>query len=90
MIVARVIGTVWSTVKEANLTGAKLLLVQDVNASRTTQVTVAVDAVDAGIGDTVLVVHEGGSARLCIGRPDAPVNAAAIAFVDSAEGYANE
>lgn len=90
MIVGRVIGRVWSTIKEPNLTGHKLLLVQDLNATDSKRTIVAVDVVDAGVGDVVLVVHEGGSARQCMDAPDAPVNAAAVAFVDSVSGYAHE
>ncbi len=89
MIVGKVIGRVWSTAKEPNLTGFKLLLVQDLNDVDSTRAIVAVDVVDAGIGDTVLVVYEGGSARQCMKAPDAPVNAAAVGFVDTATGYAN-
>ena len=74
MIVGKVIGRVWSTAKEPNLTGFKLLLVQDLNDVDSTR---------------ALVVYEGGSARQCMKAPDAPVNAAAVGFVDTATGYAN-
>ena len=90
MIVGKVIGRVWSTAKEPNLTGFKFLLVQDFNDVDSKRAIVVVDLVDAGVSDMVLVVHEGGSARQCMGAPDAPVNAAAVALVDSVNGYANE
>lgn len=90
MIVGKVVGRVWSTVKEPNLTGHKLLLVQDLNDAGSRRTIVAVDVVDAGVGDVVLVVIEGGSARQCMNAPDAPVSAAAVAFVDSVSGYGND
>jgi len=89
MKVCVVTGRIWSTVKEPNLATHKLLLVKDLAQQHTHHVIVALDCVDAGVGDTVLVVNEGGSARQCLGAPDAPVNAAAIAFVDAVEGYAH-
>ncbi len=89
MIVGKVVGRVWSTVKEPNLFGFKLLLVQDVNHLDSKRTIVVVDLVDAGVGDRVLVVYEGGSARQCMDAPDAPVNAAAVGFVDSVTGYAD-
>ena len=43
---------------------------------------VAFDAVDAGIGDRVLVVTEGFSAMTAVGRPQSPIDMAVIGFVD--------
>lgn len=87
MKVCVVTGRLWSTVKEPNLAHQKLLLVKDLGEQRTHRVLVALDCVEAGVGDTVLVVNEGGSARQCLGEANAPVNAAAVAFVDAVEGY---
>lgn len=89
MKVCVVTGRIWSTVKEPHLSGHKLLLVKELGEQHTHGIRVALDCVDAGVGDTVLVVNEGGSARQCLGAPDAPINAAAIAFVDAVEGYTN-
>ena len=86
MFVARVVGTIVSTCKDVNLIGQKLLLVQEVQDRSSGRVMIAVDAVDAGVGDRVLVVYEGGAARQSIGSEEAPVNASVLGIVDSVEG----
>lgn len=87
MIAARVIGTVWSTAKEENLVSLKLLLVKKIDDTTGHSCLVAADSVGAGPGDVVLVVDEGGSARQCVGLPDAPINAAVVGIVDNVSGY---
>lgn len=85
MFAARVIGNVVSTVKAPEFIDAKLLIVRpldkDVGAS-----IIAVDCIGAGIGENVLVVHEGGSSRMCFnnvrGRPNAPVDAVIVGVID--------
>ena len=70
MILARVVGTVVSTEKHPHYLGHKILIVQPVDpwgASKGRSL-LAVDGVQAGIGDTVLVVDEGGSARTVVGE----------------------
>jgi microcompartment protein CcmK/EutM len=44
--------------------------------------TIAVDAVDAGAGETVLILDEGNSARQVLNAPDAPVRAVVVGIVD--------
>ena len=65
MIIARIIGTVVATQKDARLAGKKLLIVKPVNLDGTDQsgYLVAVDTVGAGYHEKVLVVG-GSSARL--------------------------
>ena len=79
-----VVGHVVSTQKNDRLTGAKLLLVQPVAADGTAggQAVLAVDAAQAGIGETVLLVIEGRAAMSTLGRRGAPVDAAVIGLVD--------
>jgi microcompartment protein CcmK/EutM len=69
MTLARVVATVVSTEKHAHYRGHKILAVQPVDPSGTPRgrSLLAVDGVQAGIGDLVLVVDEGGSARSVIG-----------------------
>ena len=69
MTLARVIGNVTSTVKNEHYRGQKLLLVQPVTpeGSATGRSLLAVDAVRSGVGDLVLIIDEGGSARAMIG-----------------------
>jgi len=86
MILAKVVGTVVATRKDERLVGSKLLLVQPVlpdGEPRGAQL-VAVDTVDAGAGETVLVVS-GSSARMAAGLADRPVDAAIVGIVDVVE-----
>ena len=86
MIVARVIGTVVATRKDERLVSSKLLLVQpvdprDPDGPLVGNYVVAVDTVDAGTGETVLIVS-GSSARMAAGLRDCPVDAAIVGIVD--------
>ena len=69
MIVAKVVGNVVSTEKHPHYRGYKILIVQPVDPEGKPKgrTFLALDGVQAGIGDTVLVVDEGGSARVVIG-----------------------
>ena len=84
MLIARVVGEVVATVKHASHEGCKLLLVQPLNldGSDRGDAVVAVDAVDAGVGDRVLLVTEGFSAMTSVGRPQSPIDMAVIGFID--------
>ncbi len=87
MRLGRVIGNVVSTQKNDKLQGAKLLLVQPVssNAEPFGTVVLAIDATQAGLGDTVLLVIEGRAASTALRRPGAPVDAAILGIVDQIE-----
>jgi len=65
MILCRVIGNLVSTVKEKGYEGRKIMFVQPVTPTGTPKGTsfLALDTVQAGIGDLVIVIEEGGSAR---------------------------
>lgn len=84
MILSRVTGQVWSTVKNAHLEGSSLLVVRPVDRREraTGKPFVAVDRVDAGVGDLVLVNKEGGAARIVLGNDRTPVQALIVAVVD--------
>ena len=86
MILGRVVGTVVATRKDERLLGAKLLLVRTVDPRGKDEAgyTVAVDTVDAGVNERVLVVT-GSSARMASGLKDSPVDAAIVGIVDSVE-----
>ena len=86
MILGRVVGTVVATRKDERLVGAKLLLVRQVDPRGKDEALfmVAVDTVDAGLNDRVLVVT-GSSARMASGLKDQPVDAAIIGVVDTVE-----
>ena len=84
MILAKVVGTVVATRKDDRLVGSKLLLAQPIDPHGKVQGNhlVAIDTVDAGFGETVLIVS-GSSARMAAGLKDVPVDAAIVGIVDS-------
>ena len=86
MLLARVVGTVVATRKDERLLSTKLLLVRPVDPQGKADggYIVAVDTVDAGFGETVLIVS-GSSARMASGLKDTPVDAAIIGIVDAVE-----
>jgi ethanolamine utilization protein EutN len=87
MLLARVVGNVVATRKNAKLEGTKLLLVQpeDVNGAPRGAAVLAIDSVDAGEGDRVLLIQDGRSAQLILGKGVAAVDAAVIGVVDAVE-----
>jgi len=87
VIIARVVGNVVATQKEASHEGMKILLIQplDLENQPMGDVIVALDAVDAGVGDRVLAVQEGFSAMTSVGHTESPIDAAVIGVVDLVE-----
>ncbi len=86
MILAKIVGTVVATRKDDRLVSSKLLVARpmDPRGKAEGSYLVAVDTVDAGIGETVLIVS-GSSARMAAGLKDCPVDAAIVGIVDSIE-----
>ena len=85
MTLARVTANVVSTEKHPHYRGQKILVVQPVDPSGKPKgkSLLAVDGVQAGVGDLVLVVDEGGSARAVIGDESAmTVRTAICGIVD--------
>lgn len=84
MTLGRVVGTVVSTRKDERLQGFKLLVVEaiDPDGKKKASYVVAVDTVDAGEGELVLVVG-GSSARMASGCQDRPVDAAVVGIIDA-------
>jgi ethanolamine utilization protein EutN len=84
MLLGRVTGVVVATEKHYKLEGRKLLLVQPLTPEGESrgEAILAVDGVDAGEGDHVLVVREGRSASMVSGRLESPLDAAVVAVVD--------
>jgi microcompartment protein CcmK/EutM len=93
MLFAKVVGTVVATRKDARLEGKKLLIVtpltpEEVESGRRSAAPakssyfVAVDTVDAGYRETVLIV-QGSSARLAASCKDTPVDTAVVGIVDT-------
>lgn len=91
MILARVTGTLTSEDKDAELADYKLLVVRPLDLLDADggfelvdagEDLIAVDRVDAGVGDRVLVVKEGNAARQITGRERVPLQAVVIGVVD--------
>jgi ethanolamine utilization protein EutN len=84
VLLARIVGTVVATRKDPRLVSNKLLVVRPVDPRGKADGShlVAVDTVDAGVGETVLVVS-GSSARMASGMKDCPVDAAIVGIVDT-------
>jgi ethanolamine utilization protein EutN len=84
MIIAKVVGTVVATRKDERLVSNKLLVVRPIDPAGNPEGNhlVAVDTVDAGVGETVLIVS-GSSARMASGMKDCPVDAAIVGVIDT-------
>ncbi len=86
MQIARVIGTTVATIKDEKLVGRKLLIVRptDEFGAAYGKPFVAIDTLDAGVGDLVLTAA-GSSARQTTITKDRPVDAVIMAIIDSLE-----
>lgn len=84
MLIARVIGTTVSTVKDEKLSGRKLMVLRqtDEHGMPTGKPYVAIDTVDAGVGDLVLTCA-GSSARQTTITKDCPVDAVIMGVIDT-------
>jgi len=86
LILAKVKGNLVSTQKNSSLVGQKLLLVHPIDLNDNyigKNDVVAIDVVNAGIGDTVLLVQEGKAVQQILGHKNAPVHSVIVAVVDS-------
>jgi microcompartment protein CcmK/EutM len=86
MLIARVIGTAISTIKDPGMKGDKLLILRQTDqlGNEMGKPFVAVDLVDAGEGELVLSGH-GSSARQTYLTKDCPVDAVVMAVIDHLE-----
>lgn len=86
MFLARVVGNVWSTKKNEDLSGLKLLVVQpiDGNGHPFGNTIVASDQIGAGIGE-IVIITTGSSARKAFPGRDLPVDASVVGIVDNVE-----
>lgn len=85
MILARVIGNVVATQKNARYQNARIMLVQPINPDGSARgaTLLALDSVDAGEGDIVIVVQEGWSASTAAtGEQGAAIDSAIVGVVD--------
>ena len=91
MFTGRVIGNIVSTIHHPGMTTKKMLVVEktDPDGKPASGYVIALDTVDAGIGDPVLVLDEGTGARQIIGSATAPVRSVIVGIIDevhTAEG----
>jgi ethanolamine utilization protein EutN len=84
MYIGKVIGTVVATIKIDHLQDRKLLLVDQLNldGEETGYYDIAVDVVQAGPGDTVMVIDEGNGARQVLGIDPGAIRAVIVGIVD--------
>ncbi|MBL0159160.1 MAG: EutN/CcmL family microcompartment protein [Bryobacterales bacterium] len=87
MLIARVIGDVSATRKDASHEGRKILLVQplDLDGSNRGVPVVAVDTVNAGLNDRVLLVQDGFAAFSALGLKPSPIDTAVLGVIDQVE-----
>lgn len=87
MILAEVVGTVVAPVQIPVLNGEKLLMLRPIapDGRAIGKTRIGVDRAQAGVGDRVLILDEGNSARQILGDPKAAVKTIVIAVVDYVE-----
>ena len=83
MQLARVIGDIVATQKDANLHGIRLMLLQPLGADlkATGRTLVAIDAIGAGVGETVFFVR-GKEASFPFYPQEVPTDAGIVGIVD--------
>jgi len=84
MIIGRVVGELVSTQKHSTHENLKFLLVQPLNldGSERGDALVAVDSVQAGVGQTVLLATDGYAAFSSVGLPPSPIDMAVVGIID--------
>ena len=84
MLLAKVLGSVVSTIKHPSYRGQKLMVVQPVRPSGEADghSLLAVDTVGAGAGETVLVLREGRAAGDILGLREPPIRSLIVGIVD--------
>ena len=85
MLIAKVIGTVVSTIKHPAFHEHKILIVQPLHlrGDKPDDAFIALDSVHAGVGDIVLVCQEGNSSRQVFNAPNAPIRSSIVGVIDS-------
>ncbi len=85
MIIGRVAGEIYSTINHSFYDQKKLLIVDKLTPAGmpSGDYLIVVDSVDAGLGETVLVVDEGNSARQVVNDPNAPIRSIIVGIIDA-------
>ena len=89
MILARVIGSMYSTINHKFYDTRRMLVVDKItpDGKSTGDYLIAVDTVDAGAGETVLIIDEGNSARQILNSENGPVRSVIVGIVDEVETH---
>ena len=85
MIIAKVVGNIVATQKNQRYEGARVMLCEQMTpeGETTGHTVLALDSVDAGVGDTVLIVQEGWSASTsATGKAGAAIDSAIVGVID--------
>jgi microcompartment protein CcmK/EutM len=85
MLLARVVGNVVATQKNRRYENARVMLCQQITpeGADTDYSTIALDSVDSGVGDIVLIVQEGwGASTAATGEVGAAIDSAIVGVVD--------
>jgi microcompartment protein CcmK/EutM len=87
MFIAQVTGEIVSTINHAEYDNRRLLVVDrlDLEGKSAGGYLIAVAAIDAGVGDHVLVLDEGTGARQILGSSKAPIRSVVVGIVDSVD-----
>jgi len=85
MIIGKVTGTINSTINHKFYNNKKLMIVDklDGHGNPTGKYLIAIDTVESGIGETVLIVDEGNSARQIIKDETAPLRSIIVGIIDN-------
>ena len=93
MILARVLGNIVATQKNPRYEGARIMLCQQITpeGEATGLTLLALDSVDSGVGDTVLIVQEGwGASTAATGEAGAAIDSAIVGVVDYVDLHKDE
>jgi ethanolamine utilization protein EutN len=93
MILARVVGNIVATQKNPRYAAARIMLCQQVTPEGLEMplTLLALDSVDAGVGDTVLIVQEGwGASTAATGEAGAAIDSAIVGVVDYVDLHKDE
>jgi len=84
LIIGRVVGEIYSTINHDFYNQKKMLIVDKLTpeCTKTGDYLIAVDSVDAGVGEKVLVIDEGNSARQVVDDTTAPIRSIIIGIID--------
>lgn len=87
MRIARVLGNIVAEIRHPHLRGFKLLWVEEIDplGRSKERKELAIDCVDAGVGDRVLILDEGNSAAQVLGRPRGAIRTLVVGVVDAVE-----